>query len=668
MSKVLESEYSASLATRARRSIDLAIEHAWNSAQPEGYWIGEQLSNSSVTAEHVFFHQSLGHKLLADEALYVSYLLSQQQDDGSWPLAPYCPGDVSTTSEVYLALKILGLSPTSTQMKKARQFIRKSGGVAKVRIFTRVYFAQFGLFPWDAVPQLPPEFILLPCLLPVNIYRLASWARATVIPLFIIRHHEPIYALPNGVSKDNDFLDELWLEPDHKMVAYSPSLLSWGKASSVSTFFSLVDRVLFWVGGAIKALPSRQYALELCKTWIVEHQEVQGDWAGIAIPMHFALQALLLEGYTLSDSKIRRGLAALERFTWRNKFGKHLQPCVSPTWDTVLMARGLCDAGVGCKDGRLQRAIEWIKSRQLLDSHGDWSVNNPNLAPGGFCFQYYNSWYPDVDDTAAVILAIVNHDRDAASGMVVTRAALWICGMQNRDGGWGAFDRNNDSLWLNKIPFSDMNAMCDPSSADVTGRVLEAFGQMMRESDKKSITDAGLVHRISAACKAALVYLANTQETTGAWYGRWGVNYIYGTSNVLCGLQFFRDGNGLVQDMIASAAAWLQSHQNQDGGWGETVDSYKDSSLAGQGPSTPSQTAWAIMGLLAAQGPNDKSITAAIEYLLRTQTTCPDIGGTWPEDRHTGTGFPNHFYFGYAFYRHYFPLMALGRYARAVCT
>ncbi|KAM3514839.1 hypothetical protein MY11210_001563 [Beauveria gryllotalpidicola] len=652
---------SASLTSQASKCLARATEYAWTVAKEDGHWIGELRSNVTITAEQIFFNQSLGFTD-HDASAYRDYLLSQQQEDGSWTIAPHHPGDVSTSIEAYLALKLLGLSPDAPEMRRAKKFIKISGGVAKVRVFTRIFLAQFGLFPWDAVPQLPAEFILLPSACPVNIYKLSSWARSTIIPLLIIRHYEPIYALPNGRSKNNEFIDELWLDPSHKMVPYSKPTLYAPGSDAFSVLFGAIDWVIFWLGG-LKRQPLRPYALRSCVKWILEHQEVQGDWAGIIPPMHACVQALLLHGYTLSDDPVRRGIGAIDRFTWKDKSGKRLQSCISPVWDTVLMTRSLCDAEVPSTDPRLKRAVQWIKSRQLVVPQGDWRVYNPRLCPGGFSFEYHNTWYPDVDDTAAAILALINQDPNAADSLVVYRATIWICGMQNKDGGWGAFDLNNDALWLNKIPFSDMDALCDPSSADVTGRVLEAFGLMLKLSDTIHV-DSQMLLLISKASDRAIYYLANIQVPTGAWYGRWGCNYIYGTSNVLCGLQYFSDGSELVQDLMKTATEWIKYAQNPDGGWGEDLESYRNGTSAGKGPSTASQTAWGLMGILNTCEVDDEAVVRAVSFLTSQQILEQDLGWTWAETRYTGTGFPNFFYIGYSLYRHYFPLMALGRYLK----
>ncbi|KAK8023772.1 hypothetical protein PG993_011838 [Apiospora rasikravindrae] len=687
----LTREADGDLYALAQNAHKLAVEHAWETRRPDGHWNGELLSNATITAEQVFFYQSLGITPIPDGDAYRHYLLAGQQPDGSWSIAPDYPGDVSASAEAYLALKILGVPPHHEAMRRGRDFIRRSGGVAAVRIFTRIFFAQFGLFPWDAVPQLPAEFILCPAFAPISVYRLSSWVRSTLVPLLIIRHHQKIYPLPDPEGADgrpdpqSKFLDELWIHPGNKHVPYGPSLARPWESDLWSLMFGGIDTALYWLGGLKPFWPLRSYARRKCVQWILDRQEKQGDWAGIIPPMHAGVQALLLEGYKLESSRIQSAIAAIERFTWQDKGGKRLQSCVSPVWDTVLMTRALCDGpsttgyqgneeekGPHLDDERLRQTIRWIKSHQLLGPEGDWRIYNPALEPGGFSFEYSNTCYPDVDDTAAAILALVNHDPSGAlDSATVTSAAAWICGMQNRDGGWAAFDRDNDRLWLNRIPFSDMDALCDPSSADVTGRILEAFGLMRRLAGQGEFLNARTLALLSRACPRGVAYLLRQQEPSGAWYGRWGANYIYGTSNVLCGLAYFSEGDKPVEDAARAAAGWLESVQNPDGGWGEDLQSYRYPERAGRGgPSTPSQTAWALMGLLAVcNGKTSPAIESGVKHLVETQVYSGNgehesqrRTATWLERQYTGTGFPNFFYIGYSLYRHYFPIMALGRY------
>ncbi|KAK8005509.1 squalene cyclase [Apiospora arundinis] len=614
----------------AHNAYKLAVEHAWETRRPDGHWNGELTSNATITAEQIFFYQSLGISPIPDAEAYRHYLLLQQQKDGSWSIAPDYPGDVSTSAEAYLALKMLGVLPHHEAMRRGRAFIRRCGGVASVRIFTRIFFAQFGLFPWDAVPQLPRRVHPLPLVRPDQ-----------RVPALIIYPLPESGGRPDAHSK---YLDELWLNPRNKNVPYGPSLARLWESDSWSLMFGGIDTALYWLGGLKHFWPVRQYARRKCVEWILDRQEKQGDWAGIIPPMHAGVQALLLEGYKLEDDRIQSALAAIERFTWQDEG--------ESAYNHARGRRKEAEKGDGSKsswrdDERLRQTVRWIKSHQLVGPEGDWRIYNPALEPGGFSFEYHNTWYPDVDDTAAAILALVSQDPSGAlDSATVASAAAWICGMQNRDGGWAAFDLDNDRLWLNRIPFSDMDALCDPSSAD-----------------------------IGCACPRGVAYLLRQQERSGSWYGRWGSNYVYGTSHALCGLAYFAEGDEEVEDAVRAAAGWLELVQNpEDGGWGEDLRSYRDPERAGRGgPSTPSQTAWALMGLMAvSNGKTSTAIETGIKHLVETQVYSG--GGepgsektmaTWPERQFTGTGFPNFFYIGYTMYRHYFPIMALGRYLSA---
>jgi squalene-hopene/tetraprenyl-beta-curcumene cyclase len=612
-------------------ALQRAATYAFNRVRGDGHWCGEVKSNATITAEYVFLYQALGLELsLDDRESLIAWFLGEQNGDGSWGIAPEYPGDVSTTTETYLALKLLNVPPGHAAMTRARNFVISVGGVARVRIFTRIYLATFGLFPLKAVPELPAELILMPSAAPINIYRLASWARSTTVPLLILGHHRPIYALPNGTSRSNDYLDELWCNPANKMTPYSPCLLKLLISDRTGFCFTVIDYVLHLLNG-LRNLPwVRSYARRKCVQWIIDHQEEQGDWAGIFPPMHMGLLALKLEGHGMESPAVVRGLEAIRRFAWRDRRGMRIQACVSPMWDTILMTTGLLDAGLPTSDSKyLTRAIQWIQDRQLLECRGDWQVYKPSLVSGGFSFEYFNSWYPDVDDTAAAILAMLKQNSKTVNSAPVLRAVEWLLGMQNRDGGWGAFDHENDRLFLNKIPFSDMDSLCDPSTADVTGRVLEGFGLFLdsKKDSKEWNNDAiwgeeggDLVSRIGVASDRAIKYLLARQEPTGSWYGRWGSNYLYGTSNVLCALAHYTAAadHPTIRTATESAIHWLKTVQNPDGGWGESLETYKDPSLAGKGRSTASQTAWALMGLLShlSSPSDDQAITRGIRYLV----------------------------------------------------
>ena len=658
---------SSDLSEKTRDALKHALDYAWDDVHDDGHWYGELKSNATITAEYVMLYQALGLEktLSRDRKALCQWFLSDQNPDGSWGIAPDYPGDVSTTTEAYLALKILGVSTKTTQMQRACSFVKSIGGVAKVRNLTRIYLATFGLFPWKAVPELTAELILMPSWAPINIYSLSSWARSAVVPLLILSHHQPIYELPNGISASNNFLDELWCNPMDKVVPYTEPMIDSLMTDMVALLFTVIDKIIYQLGG-LRSFPLRSHSRRQCVKWILKHQEAAGDWAGIFPPMHLGILALRLEGFKMTDSCIVRGLEAVERFSWQDEeSGKRMQACVSPVWDTVLMSIGICDAGLSSNDEGLVKAVNWIKNRQLLGLEGDWRIYQPAITSGGFSFEYYNSWYPDVDDTAAVIIAFLKQDPSSASSTHLIKSVEWSLGMQNKDGGWAAFDYENNKLFLNKIPFSDMNSLLDPSTADVTGRVLEAFGLLLKASHMVKVPEE-LLKKVNLACHRGIKYLASIQERNGSWYGRWGSNYIYGTSNVVCGLTHHRASDLLVPSLIASAIRWLKLVQNTDGGFGEVLDTYKDPTLAGHGRSTASQTAWGAMALLAHLPCGDDAVRTSIAYLVSSQTKKRNGGATWPETAYTGTGFPNFFYLGYSYYPHYFPMMALGRYLQKV--
>ncbi|BDG02223.1 squalene--hopene cyclase [Anaeromyxobacter oryzae] len=641
------------LASAARRAARAAQDFLWRVRRGD-HWCGELESNATITAEYVLLRQALGLDLGCRRDATIRYLCGRQKADGSWGIAWNLPGDVSTTVETYLALRLLGLGEDDPRLAAAERFVRAAGGVERVRVFTRINLALFGLFPWDAVPVVPPEVIFLPSWAPINVYRLASWARSTMVPLFIVFHHRPVFALPGGRSPESTFLDRLWLDPAHKRIPYRSSVLETLRRHGPGwkAFFNAGDAVLrvhdrFRGSAPLRALRAR--ALRACEAWVLEHEEATGDWGGIFPPMLNGALALRLQGHALDSDPVRRALEAIEAFSISDAEGFRIEACQSPVWDSILALIGLVDSSADPADPRLVATRRWIEAKQLVNDWGDWKVYAPEIPPGGWSFEYANTWYPDVDDTAAIVVGLVKQNPASACGAVVARALAWMRGMQNSDGGWAAFDVENDRLFLNEIPFSDMDSLCDPSSPDVTGRVLEALGI------------AG--ERRGPAVDRALAYLRRAQEPEGSFYGRWGVNYVYGTSNVLNGLA--RVGVPASDGMVVRALRWLEAVQNPDGGFGEGLESYADRTRMGKGPSTASQTAWGVMGLLAYRPASDPAVTRGVAWLVSRQLDGGPAAGSWHEEEFTGTGFPRHFYLRYHLYRHYFPLMALGRFCAA---
>ena len=682
---------ATTIALREARDYLFAAQHK------DFHWCAELESNVTITAEYIFMCQMLGIAVEGEKREeIIRFLRAGQKKDGSWGIADLHDGDISTTAETYLALRILGIPEKDAALKAAQKYILSRGGLEKVRVFTRIFFAMFGLLPWSATPAIPPEFIFMPAQVPVNVYKLSSWARGTMVPRFIFAHYRPVFALPNGYSEENTFLDHLWKDPDQKEVPYSPS---WAKhlvqhGISWRTVFKTADSLLkLYEFGKVDRL--RELALQRCEKWVLDHQESSGDWAGIFPPMINGVIALSLRGHGLDSDPVRKGIAAIERFGWKDSGGFRIQACVSPVWDTALSTVAMCDSGVVDRaDPRLKRAMDWIAQEQILEDYGDWKVYNPNGPSGGWAFEYDNTWYPDVDDTAAVVLALLKQDPGKVSSMTIERAIDWTLSMQNKDGGFAAFDVDNDRVYLNEIPFSDMDSLCDTSSPDVTGRVIECFG-LYREvvhgkerEDAEGVSDR--LEKIEIAVTRAITYLRATQEEQGSWFGRWGVNYIYGTSHALNGLA--RNGVPATDTTVDAALSWLKTTQQEDGGWGEVLESYGDKRLMGKGPVCASQTAWGLMGLLAYLPSTDASVQAGTRWLITNQKTAAqeDLdrhhsrvystagdflpsdtdtkkihGGTWRERQFTGTGFPNHFYLRYHLYRHYFPMMALGRFVEA---
>ena len=624
---------------RAEQAIGRATQYLLVTQHGRGYWHAPLEANVTMEAEYVFFNRLLGRSKPDLDRRMAERLVALQQADGSWPLYAGGPGNVSTTIEAYFALRLVGLAPAEPALARARDFILAQGGVARAGVFTRIWLAYFGQFPWAGIPAMPVELVLLPPWFPLNIYAMSSWARGTVVPLTLLMAFRPHVQVGAEAA-----IPELWLRPP------TAAALAFGRSAELLTtrnFFLALDRMVKIVGRS-PWKPFRRRAVARAIEWILRHQEKNGQWGGIQPAMLNSVLALHAVGFAPDHPTMVSGVHGVDDFLVECEGTLMYQPCVSPNWDTALAARALLDAGMEPTHPALARAGEWLVANQIFRP-GDWAIRSPRLEPGGWAFEFANDWYPDVDDSA-VILTVLRELPLAATPegrRAIAYGLNWTLGMQSRDGGYGAFDTDNTAAFLNRIPFADMEAMIDPPTEDLTGRLLHLMGGVGYGLD-------------FGRARRAVEFLRRTQRADGSWWGRWGVNFIYGTWCALTGLAAI--GEDMRAPYIRRTVEWLVARQNADGGWGETVASYDDETLAGRGDSTPSQTAWALLGLLAADGPASPAVERGIDYLVRTQ----GADGTWKERLFTGTGFPRHFYLRYHLYRHYFPLMALGQYRARV--
>lgn len=607
---------------------------------PDGYWWGELETNVCMAAEYLLLTHFLGAADPQRWRKIANYLRGQQRPDGTWAIFYEGPPDLNATVEAYFALKLAGASADEPAMRRAREFVLSAGGVPRVRVFTKIWLALFGQWDWRGVPVLPPEMIFLPPWFPLNIYDFASWARATIVPMLVILTERPLCPVPEGAQ-----IDELYPVPrdriDYSLPA-SGSRLSW------KGFFHTLDALLRRYEG-VAFRPLRRAAYRAIERWIVAHQEADGSWGGIQPPWVYSLIALKVLGYPLDHPVMRRGLEGFQG-TWAVEDEEIFNPqaCLSPVWDTCLAMNALLDSGLPPDHPALVRAGQWLLQEQVLTG-GDWQIKARGVEPGGWAFEFENDLYPDTDDTAEVLIALARTRLPEAGrqAAALERGRRWLLGMQSRNGGWGSFDKDNTQRLANEIPFCDFGEVIDYPTEDVTSHVVEAL--------------CLLGDRGSPAVGRAVRYLRREQRPDGSWWGRWGVNHIYGTGAVLPALR--AAGEDMARPYVRRAVCWLLEHQNEDGGWGESCESYRDPGLAGRGPSTASQTGWALLGLLAARsGEGDAAVWEAVRrgvgYLVERQ----EEDGQWEEPYFTGTGFPRDFYIKYHLYRNYWPLMALGRY------
>jgi squalene-hopene/tetraprenyl-beta-curcumene cyclase len=630
-------------AVRRSQAWFLARQHA-----TEGFWVAELEADSTLTSEYLMLRRFLGQVDPEREQKAVRYLKSSQLPDGGWPIYYGGPAEVSASVKAYFALKLCGVSPQEPFMTRARDHILAMGGVVKANVFTKITLAIFGQYDWRGIPSMPPEIILLPRRFYFSVYAMSYWSRAVLIPLLIVFARRPLCRIP-----DEQGIDELYTEPQAK-VRYDrvPPFKKDRRWLTARNCFITLDRLLkLYDEFPVRWL--RERALSKAATWMLAHLKGTGGLGAIYPAMANSVVALRCLGYGVDDPLVKKALGEIEELEVRDTVqvdgrrveAMHLQPCFSPVWDTSLLVNALIEAGMSQDHPALIKAGSWLISKQA-QAVGDWIVSAPKARPGGWYFQFENELYPDVDDSAVVIMALskLRLPHEAVQRDSIHRGAEWVLAMQGSDGGWGAYDRDNNRLVFNYIPFADHRALLDPSTADLTGRCLEMLGTLGYD-------------RTHHAVEPALAFLKKEQEGDGSWYGRWGVNYIYGTWSALAGLRAI--GEVMSSSYVQRAIAWVESRQNPDGGWGECCLSYADpANHNGRGESTPSQTAWALMALLTAGAPDSLSVARGVQYLLRQQLK----DGSWEEVRHTGTGFPRVFYLRYHWYCQYFPLWALSMY------
>ena len=627
----------ANIQTKLKEAIAQSQQYLLKIQHPDGYWCAELESNVTITAEVVLLHKIWQTDHSIPLAKVEHYLRSHQRSHGGWELYYGDGGDLSTTIEAYMALRLLDVPATDSALIKAKKFILRHGGISQARIFTKMHLALIGCYDWRGLPSIPSSIMLLPeDFSPFTIYEMSSWARGSTVPLLIVFDRKPVYRLKQQIS-----LDELYAEGIANVRYELPRNNDW-----TDIFVALDDA--FKLAENLNLVPFRAEGLAAAEKWVLERQEATGDWGGIIPAMLNSLLALRALDYDVKDPIVQRGLTAVDNFAIETEASYCVQPCVSPVWDTAWCLRALAESGIAADDPALVKGGEWLLDRQILD-YGDWAVKNQGIAPGGWAFEFDNRFYPDLDDSAVVVMGLsqIKLPDEARKKQAIARCLNWMASMQCKPGGWAAFDRDNDQDWINLIPYGDLKAMIDPNTADVTARVLEMLGECSLSIDDWRV-------------QKAIAYLIQEQEADGSWFGRWGVNYIYGTSGVLAALSLIAPVR--CRSAIERGVAWLVSCQNFDGGWGETCASYQDANLKGQGVSTASQTAWALLGIMAASSgtkfDGQAALKRGVEYLLATQ----QADGTWDEAQFTGTGFPCHFYLKYHLYQQYFPLQALARY------
>ena len=633
-----------------------SADYLLSQQHPDGYWCGELEADSMLEADYIYLHTQLESGDPGRLQRAFTEMMRYQNEDGSWSLYPGGPGNISLSVKCYFSAKLMGIGPDDPRLSKCREWVLGHGGVVACNTFTKMYLCGLGQYDYDAVPAIPPEIVLFPNWFYFSIYEISSWSRSILVPLAIIYAKKPFKKIPPEHGIDELFVGgranaEQRLQLDRKRI------VSWRNV------FILLDRVLHFAE-AVHLRPLRKVALAKAEKWMLERLEMTDGLGAIYPAMLNAIIALRCLGYSEDDPQVIRARDEFEKLGIEERASAampeptfRMQPCASPVWDTAQVVYALGEAGVARNDQRMIKAADWMLSKEVRHK-GDWAVKAPHTEPGGWYFEFNNEFYPDTDDTAQVLLALnkVDNPRERYQFQVSQRAIEWEFAMQCRNGGWGSFDKDNTKMIFQYIPFADHNAMLDPPTVDITGRILEMLANYGYDRSDKRV-------------EKAIKFILSEQESDGSWFGRWGVNYIYGTFLVLRGLDAI--GFDHNEPQIQQAAEWIRMVQNSDGGWGETCGSYDDPDTCGVGPSTPSQTAWALLGLLAAGDDRSDSIAKGVRWLLTRQR----VDGSWDESMGegstrqsiiTGTGFPRVFYLSYNLYRQYFPLLALTSYRRTM--
>ncbi len=631
-----EREVCESIDDALDRTITEAATWLAEQQAEDGHWVFELEADATMPSEYVFLNHYLGEIDDDIEHKIATYLRRTQGKDGGWRLFPGGDFDLNATVKAYYALKLVGDDPDAPHMRRAREAILARGGAARANVFTRITLALFDQVPWRATPWMRPEAMLLPKWAPFHVSKVSYWSRTVMVPLFVLATLKPRACNPRGID-----IRELFLVPPEQESRYlrNPPGRMLGK------LFLTLDRMGRIVDPLFPSLPQR-LAIARSIAFVKERLNGEDGLGGILPAMAYALMAFLAFGYPRDHPDVMTARRAIDKLLIFRKGEAYCQPCLSPVWDTGLATHALLEAGVERSASVVARGCEWLVDRQVLDVKGDWAANRGHVRPGGWAFQYRNPYYPDVDDTAVVVMAL-HRANDGSYDQAIARGCEWVIGMQSRNGGWGAFDADNDHSVLNNIPFADHGALLDPPTADVTARCLSMLAQLGYTRDHPTVV-------------RGLTYLRGQQETDGSWFGRWGTNYIYGTWSVLCALNAV--GEDINAPHIRRAVGFLKARQQADGGWGESCASYWPQRRAEANSSTPSQTAWAVLGLMAAGEVDSEAVRRGVDFLV----AAPRDGGQWREKHYNAVGFPRVFYLRYHGYSAFFPLWALARYRNLV--